>query len=242
MWRIRFDYWRGADPASLAARYQSAHRSPSVTLQVFARNPIAGQVKTRLASAIGDDEAAEIYARFVERTLATSTAARAAGIVDRIELWGTPDVDAPAFGTWRNRHGVDLRTQAGADLGARMRNALHSALADGSRALLIGTDCPVLDVDYLAQAVAALDDHAAVFGPAEDGGYVLVGLARPVDAFSGIPWSSAGTMAATRSKLTAMRVRWRELPALWDVDSPADLERWQAMLPSQTAAADATAK
>ena len=114
-----------------------------------------------------------------------------------------------------------------------MRHALHSALAGGSRAILIGTDCPVLDVDYLAQAVAALDDHAAVFGPAEDGGYVLVGLAHPVDAFSGIPWSSAGTMAATRSKLTAQRVRWRELPALWDVDSPADLARWHAMSPSR---------
>jgi rSAM/selenodomain-associated transferase 1 len=242
MWRIRFDYWRGVSPASLAARYQSAHRSPIVTLQVFARNPIPGQVKTRLASVIGDDEAAEIYARFVDRTLATATAARDAGIVDRIELWGTPDADAPEFRTWGDRYGVDLKSQAGADLGARMHHALHSALAEGSRALLIGTDCPALEVDYLAQAVAALDDHAAVFGPAEDGGYVLVGLARPVDAFSGIPWSSAGTMAATRSKLTAMRVRWRELPALWDVDSPADLARWQAMSPSQTATSDAMAK
>jgi rSAM/selenodomain-associated transferase 2/rSAM/selenodomain-associated transferase 1 len=242
MWRIRFAYWRGADPASLAARYPPARASPPVTLQVFARNPVPGQVKTRLASAIGADEAAEIYARFVERTLATSTAARAAGIVDRIELWGTPDADAPAFRAWRNRYGVDLRSQAGEDLGARMRNALHSALAEGSRALLIGTDCPVLDVQYLAQAVAALDDHAAVFGPAEDGGYVLVGLALAVDAFSGIPWSSSGTMAATRSKLTAMRVRWRELPALWDVDSPNDLARWQAMSAPQTAAADAAAK
>ncbi|MET0682413.1 MAG: TIGR04283 family arsenosugar biosynthesis glycosyltransferase [Casimicrobiaceae bacterium] len=242
MWRIRFAYWRGADPASLAARY-SAERSPSpVTLQVFARNPVPGEVKTRLASAIGAEAAAAIYARFVERTLATSTTARAAGLVDRIELWGSSHTDAPAFAAWRDRHGVELRSQSGDDLGAKMRNALHSALAGGSRAILIGTDCPVLDVDYLAQAVAALDDHAAVFGPAEDGGYVLVGLTRPIDAFSGIPWSSAGTMAATRSKLMAQKVRWRELPTLWDVDSPTDLARWQAMSPSQTAVADATAK
>ena len=85
----------------------------------------------------------------------------------------------------------------------------------------------MLDVSYLARAVAALDDHPAVFGPAEDGGYVLVGLARAIDAFSGIPWSSAETMAATRAKLDALGVRWQELPTLWDIDSPADLARWR---------------
>lgn len=228
MWRTRFDYWCGVDPVLLGARYQKPCPPPPVTLQIFARNPVPGQVKTRLALAIGDDEAAALYARFVERTLETSTAARAGGIVDRIELWGAPDADAPAFAAWRDRYGVDLQSQSGGDLGAKMRHALHSALADGARALLIGTDCPVLDVNYLARAVAALDDHTAVFGPAEDGGYVLVGLARAIDAFSGIPWSSAQTMAATRAKLDAQRVRWQELPTLWDVDSPADLARWRA--------------
>jgi rSAM/selenodomain-associated transferase 2/rSAM/selenodomain-associated transferase 1 len=230
MWRIRLAYWRGTDAAPLAAAYQTARAPSPVTLQIFAKNPVPGQVKTRLASSLGEGEAAAIYAGFVERTLETSIAARGAGIVDRIELWAAPDANAPAFAAWRDRFSVDLRSQRGDDLGSRMRNALHSALADGSRALLIGTDCPVLDLDYLARAVAALDDHAAVFGPAEDGGYVLVGLARAVDAFSGIPWSSSGTMAATRSKLAALRVRWRELPVLWDVDSPADLARWQAVV------------
>ncbi len=199
-----------------------------MTLQIFAKNPVPGQVKTRLAGAIGDDEAAAHYVRLVERTLATAVAARAAGVVDRVELWGTPDIAAPAFTAWAARFGVELRAQTGDDLGAKMRHALHSALSDGSRALLIGTDCPALDVAYLSQAVAALDDHDAVFGPAEDGGYVLVGLARAVDAFSGIPWSSADTMAATRARLEAQHVRWHELPTLWDVDSPADLARWQA--------------
>ena len=242
MWAIRFAYWRGADSVQLAARYRATVPAPEVTLQIFAKDPLPGRVKTRLAAAVGADQAAAHYARLVERTLATAVAARAAGVVDRVELWGTPDIAAPAFTAWSARFGVELKAQTGDDLGARMRRALHSALSDGSCGLLIGTDCPALDVAYLSRAVAALDEHDAVFGPAEDGGYVLVGLARPVDAFSGIPWSSAGTMAATRSKLTAQRVRWRELPALWDVDSPADLARWQAMSPSRTAAEDATAK
>jgi rSAM/selenodomain-associated transferase 2/rSAM/selenodomain-associated transferase 1 len=229
MWRWRFAYWRGANPAALAAEY-GAGRAPSpVTLQVFAKNPVPGSVKTRLANAIGADEAAAHYVRLVERTLATAVAARAGGIVDRVELWCAPDADAPAFRAWRDRYDVVLKAQTGADLGAKMRNALHEAIAGGSRAVLIGTDCPTFDLSYLAHAVAALDEHAAVFGPAEDGGYVLVGLARAIDPFAGIPWSSAETMAATRGKLQAAGVSWQELPTLWDVDAPSDLARWQAL-------------
>jgi rSAM/selenodomain-associated transferase 1 len=241
MWRIRFAYWRGADPARLAARYRTTIPAPRVILQVFAKNPLAGQVKTRLAGAIGDDEAAAHYVRLVERTLATAIAARAAGVVDGVELWGTPDIAAPAFTAWAARFGVELKAQAGGDLGAKMRDALRSALSDGSCALLIGTDCPALDVAYLSQAVAALEEHDAVFGPAEDGGYVLVGLASAIDAFSGIPWSAVDTMSATRIKLEAQHARWQELPTLWDVDSPADLARWQAAAHPRTAAADAAA-
>jgi len=229
MWGIRFAYWRGADPAQLAARYRTSAPAPRVTLQVFAKEPLPGRVKTRLATSVGADEAAAHYVRLVERTLATAAAARSAGVVDQVELWGTPDVTAPAFTAWAARFAVALKAQTGGDLGARMRHALHSALRDGSHSLLIGTDCPALDVAYLAHAAAALEERDAVFGPAEDGGYVLVGLARAVDAFSGIPWSSADTMAATRTKLEARHIRWHELPTLWDVDSPADLARWQAL-------------
>ena len=228
MWRLRFAYWRGVEAEKLARRYPPAQPS-RVTLQIFAKNPVPGQVKTRLASAIGDDEAAAIYGGLVERTLALAAAARAAGVVDRIELWGAPDVGAPMFASWRDRHKVELKPQTGRDLGARMKNALDSALASGSRAIVIGTDCPAMDLSYLARAVAALDDHAAVLGPAEDGGYVLVGLSRAVDAFSGIPWSAPNTMRATRERLGRERVRWSELPPLWDVDVPDDLPRWQAI-------------
>jgi len=227
MWRWRLAYRTGAPPARLAAEYGNVRRGASVTLQIFAKDPVPGHVKTRLTRAIGDAAAAALYARFVERTLATAAAARAAGIVDRVELWCAPDADAPAFAAWRDRFDVELRGQAGADLGGRMRHALGTALERGSRAVLVGTDCPALDVDYLARAAAALDDHDAVFGPVADGGYVLVGLARAVDAFTGIPWSSPDTMAATRARLAAQHATWRELPMLWDVDVPSDLARWQ---------------
>lgn len=229
MWRWRFAYWRNADPRRLADEYRTARAATPIVLQVFAKSPVAGCVKTRLAASIGDEAAAALYARLCELTLTTAVAARSARLVDEIELWCAPDADAPGFAEWRDRYGIALRTQSGADLGARMRDALDSALARGSRAVLIGTDCPILDVAYLARAVAALETCDAVFGPAEDGGYVLVGLARRIDAFSGIPWSAPNTMSATRAKIGSLGAVWQELPTLWDVDEARDLVRWQAL-------------
>ncbi|MEO8304560.1 MAG: TIGR04283 family arsenosugar biosynthesis glycosyltransferase [Betaproteobacteria bacterium] len=232
MWGWRFAYWRHADPGRLALEYRAERTATPVTLQVFAKNPVAGAVKTRLAATIGNDAAAALYTQFVDMTLATANAARLAGVVDRVELWCASDIEAAAFVGWRDRYSISLEAQSGVDLGARMLAALDCALAMGSRAILIGTDCPTLDVAYLARAVAALDAHDAVFGPAEDGGYVLVGLARHIDAFTGVPWSAPDTMAATRAKLEAQRASWEELPALWDIDEPADLDRWQALIAS----------
>lgn len=228
MWRLRLAYWAGADPARLAARYGTTARCAPVSLLVFAKAPVPGRVKTRLAEEIGEREAAALAAELVERTVATAVAARDSGIVGQVELWCAPDATSPVFTAWRDRHGVVLHTQSGGDLGERMRGALDAALARGTPAILIGADCPALDAGYLAAAASALDDNDAVFGPAEDGGYVLVGLARSVDAFTGVPWSTPVTMEATRDRLRACRARWRELPVLWDVDEPADLARWIA--------------
>jgi rSAM/selenodomain-associated transferase 1 len=229
MWRWRFAYWRHADPTRFAAEYVPSRSTVPMVLQIFAKRPVPGRVKTRLAAAIGDEAAAALHARFVERTLTTGVAAREAGLFDEIELWCAPDTDAPEFAAWGERYRLSLRAQAGADLGARMQTALDSSLERGARPILVGTDCPVLDVSYLAHAVAALDASDTVFGPAEDGGYVLVGLARRIDAFTGIRWSAADTMAATRAKLASQGATWEELPTLWDVDEPRDLARWQAL-------------
>ena len=172
--------------------------------------------------------AAAAYRDMVEHTLATANAARARGIVAAVELWCSPDVAHPALATWSRSHGASLHRQHGDDLGARMRDALASALARGDVPLLIGTDCPAIDADYLASASSALDTHDAVFGPVEDGGYALVGLARDADAFTGIAWSTPSVMPATRAALRRAGVRWAELPTLWDVDTADDLARWRA--------------
>jgi rSAM/selenodomain-associated transferase 1 len=227
MWRLRFDHWRGVDAGTLAARYRRTRSSAPPTLVVFAKDPVPGQVKTRLAAAIGDGDAASVYRELAERTLDTACAARAAGIVGRVELWCDPDAARPAFVEWRERYGVDGYAQRGADLGARMRDALGHVLKNGVPALLIGTDCPALDTDYLARAASALATHDAVLGPAADGGYVLVGAARDVDLFSAIPWSTPRVMAETHARIAALGVTALELPPLWDVDTADDLARYR---------------
>ena len=227
MWRLRAAWALGADPVRLANAYGMPVARRRV-LQVFAKAPVPGEVKTRLARTLGDDAAAAAYRELVERTLATVDEARERGIVAAVELWCAPDVTHPALAEWSRCHGATLHRQQGGDLGERMRNALASALARGDVPMLIGTDCPAIDADYLASASSALDTHDAVFGPVEDGGYALVGLARDVDAFTGIAWSTPSVMAGTRATLQRSGTRWRELPTLWDVDTAEDLARWRA--------------
>lgn len=203
------------------------------TLQVFAREPRPGKVKTRLAAGMGAEAAARVYRGLVEQTLDTACRARDAGIVGKVELWGTPDIASPVFGEWQSRYGLDLVQQQGSDLGARMGNALNASLARGKPTILVGTDCPALDARYLGFAAAHLADHDVVLGPAEDGGYVLIGLSQPVDAFSGIDWGTRGVMAATRARLQAQCATWHELPTLWDIDTVADLNRWPSRVSGQ---------
>jgi len=109
-----------------------------------------------------------------------------------------------------------------------MARAMESALAAGSQGLLIGCDCPALTAAYLREAAAALSGgNDAVLGPAEDGGYVLIGLARSPTAqlFEDIGWGTATVMQETRTRLARGNWRWRELAVLWDVDRPEDLRR-----------------
>ena len=226
MWTLRFDYRRGVDPAQLARRY---YAQPPPALLIFAKDPQPGAVKTRLAAAVGDDRAAAIYRELVDRTLRTATLARRAGIVGDVILCGTPRTDTPAFTRWHRDFGVALQPQGAGELGQRMRSALAAAIARGTPALLIGTDVPALDERYLAQAATALQCNDAVFGPAEDGGYVLVGLRRDIDAFSGVAWSGPLVMEQTRELLFGARAEWHELPTLWDVDRATDLERWERL-------------
>lgn len=191
---------------------------------VFAKAPRAGEVKTRLAPLLGEQGAADLHAKLVHHALEVASASRPAAL----ELWCAPDARDPFFTECARRYGCPLHGQRGADLGERMAVAFEASLSRRSPLILIGSDCPALEARHVLAAGAALRDHDAVFVPAEDGGYVLVGLARPAAAiFTRIAWGTPVVMRQTRERLAQAGLRWRELETLWDVDRPDDYRRLQ---------------
>lgn len=199
---------------------------------VFAKAPVPGQVKTRLVPALGADGAAALALRMLRHTLAQAAGAG----LGPVELCAAPDGTHPALREAAATAGATLAVQGEGDLGARMHRAFERQLAKHAGALLVGTDAPALDAAVLREAARALASHDAVFVPALDGGYALIGLRR-ADArcFVGMRWSHAQVMADTRERLRAAGLRWAELPPLADIDEPADLVHlppaWREALP-----------
>lgn len=192
----------------------------STAIIVFAKAPVPGLAKTRLAPALGAEGAAALAERMLHHTLAQAAAAD----IGPVELCAAPDATHPALRTAAVEHGASLGEQGTGDLGLRMHRAFARSLMSHGRALLIGTDAPSLDATVLRQAARALENHDAVFVPALDGGYALVGQRRADPRwFSDMSWSHARVMEQTRDRLRAAGVRWAELAPLADIDEPADL-------------------
>jgi len=201
-------------------------RTTETRVIVFARAPVAGTAKTRLIPLLGAERAATLQQMLIERALATACLAA----VGPVELWCAPSALDPLCAACAQRHGVDAVSQCDGDLGARMQHAAAAALAVTGRILIIGTDCPALTPAELRLAADRLDArHDAVLIPAEDGGYVLIGLKwwNP-RLFSDIAWGSDQVLATTRARLAELRWRWHELPPSWDVDRPPDFARLRA--------------
>ena len=198
-------------------------RFPDARILIFAKAPIPGQVKTRLIPRLGEEGAARLYAGLLQRIVAEL----GDGGLCPVQCWCAPDTRHKLFTELAARHGVSLERQSGADLGARMFHAACVALGDSDRVILVGADCPGLGVDYLGLALDRLEEGVdAVLGPAEDGGYVLLGLKRAApQLFEDMPWGTGEILAATRHRLRELGWQWRELRALWDVDRPEDLQR-----------------
>jgi len=192
-----------------------------IAIAILAKAPAPGLVKTRLIPVLGAEGAATLQARLIERAVVTASNAA----LGRVTLWTAPDEAHPLFRRIRTRHGVALARQPESDLGARMHEA---AVAANGPVLIVGTDCPALTTNHLHLAAATLRNYDVVVIPAEDGGYVLIGLRQPCPAlFADIEWSTATVMDETRQRLRSLTLLWRELPMLWDVDRPEDLERMQ---------------
>lgn len=192
----------------------------STAIIVFAKAPVAGLAKTRLAPALGMAGAAALAERMLRHALAQAVAAG----IGPVELCAAPDASHPALRAAAAACGASLAGQGPGDLGLRMHRALARHLMQRGRALLIGTDAPSLDATVLRAAAQALVDHDAVFVPALDGGYALVGQRRAdLRWFADMAWSHARVMDDTRERLRAAGVRWKELAPVADIDGPADL-------------------
>jgi rSAM/selenodomain-associated transferase 1 len=192
---------------------------------VFARTPVAGQVKTRLAAGVGAARALAVYEALLAHTCA---AVRRAGFDARVHLAG----DIPERDLWSEAGFVRL-PQPGADLGERMHLAFRAAFAEGVRkAVIIGTDCPGLTSATLHEAFQRLDEAEAVVGPAEDGGYVLLGLTSPVrSVFENKAWSGDTVLADTLADFKRLGMRVARLEPLRDVDTAEDLNALQTEYP-----------
>lgn len=189
-------------------------------LMIFAKRPVAGEVKTRLQPAYTPEQAARIAEVFIRQTVELAVSSWPGAVY----LCGAPGIEHPLFDELARRFGVSLIAQGEGDLGARMQRALARGIERHGAAAVIGCDVPHCPWEILDDANSALARNENVLGPTEDGGYYLIGLAEPHAAlFSDIPWGGMRVLAATLERAQTLGVEFRLLPALRDIDTPADL-------------------
>jgi uncharacterized protein len=194
-------------------------------LVLFARYPLAGAAKTRLIPAIGPDGAAQVHRQLTERTMAVL---RETGHLVELHYTGANE---DAFRNWLG-DGFALVPQADGDLTDRLMAALNP-LSESAPVIFFGADTPDLSAQIVADAVAALQTHQVVLGPADDGGYYLIGMNQPMpELLTDMPWSTDQVMPETLRRLAAIGVTPALLETLHDCDRPEDLSRWPWLMKS----------
>jgi len=192
-------------------------------LIIFARQPLPGTVKTRLAGELGDRAAAGLYSAMLEDVLE-----RAAGLEDTrlLVFWAREQgalLACPAF------HRLEMFGQSGATLGERMANAFETAFENGIQdCCIIGSDSPDLPLEYISKAFDELERERAdvTFGPAEDGGYYLVGMRRVWRRlFEDVAWGGPRVLETSLERARELDLRTCLLPPWYDLDRVADLRR-----------------
>lgn len=200
------------------------------SLVLFAKAPLAGRVKSRLAAERGPRDALILYSAFLRDTVAACARWRDQQVaVDpnrRLVLYVDPDENDPIFAEAARASGARMLQQPAGDLGERLRFAFEAEFARGARAVCaVGSDSPTLPAHELDHAFRALAWERVVIGPTFDGGYWLIGAQRPApDVFSDIPWSTPSVVNRTLAKLRGQGVTPYLLPFWYDVDVASDLE------------------
>jgi hypothetical protein len=197
----------------------------SQLLQIFAKRPVGGKVKTRLATDIGDAEACRAYEELLLNTLAVSSSHQWAR-----DLWCEADANHDFFLSLADKFNLALHQQQGIGLGERMLLAFQEGLMKAEKVVLVGTDCPVLSVSYIRRAFEQLEGNDVVFGPAEDGGYVLIGCRKShVEMFKAVNWSAPSALVDSITAVSHCGLSHGILDVLWDVDDLTDFQRWKGL-------------
>ncbi|GAA4104221.1 TIGR04282 family arsenosugar biosynthesis glycosyltransferase [Zhongshania borealis] len=200
---------------------------PRITIQLFAKAPLAGLAKTRLIPALGETGAAALAKQMLQHTMAECAQAAAQqsdGYQLNIELWATPAPGTEAWGAISIPEPLQVYSQAEGDLGTRMATAVQQGLSHAAGVILLGSDCPAISAASLHWAAKALLKYDSCMFPTFDGGYALLGLRRySPRLFADIAWSTATVASETRSRLTECGMSLLEHSKVHDIDETADL-------------------
>jgi len=195
-------------------------------LIIFAREPLSGRVKTRLAATIGNLAATELYKSMLREVLK-----RCGELADvyTVVFW---DCEAASLPFLAERYGCRSRCQSPGDLGERMQAAFDEMFADGCKVCcIIGSDAPDLPVSYIQEAfdLLTVQQTDAVFGPSHDGGYYLLGLSRLLpELFRDIDWSTPLVLQQSLAAAERAGIKRALLPEWYDIDTEDDLEKYRA--------------
>jgi len=199
----------------------------SVLVMQFSKWPEEGRVKTRLMPALGASGALAAHVRLSLEVLDNLIASGYP-----VQFWWdraleqAPDAAAPVLSKLDSAQ-IATGIQQGRNLGQRMEAALTQVLENHDKALVVGSDCPSVDPDYVRQAVAELDTSDVVLGPSNDGGYVMIGARRVVAGMlDGVNWGTGSVLDQTCTRMAGLGLSVSLLPPRWDVDEPEDWQRF----------------
>lgn len=210
---------------------EEAAPDSKVALVVMAKMPAPGQVKTRLIPALGAEGAAALAHQLLAHTLCTVAQTTAFA---RIELCMAPSMDDAMLQRLELEPEMQTKltvtAQGDGDLGARMQRVFERFQQDHNAVMMIGTDAPDITASMLDQAAKDISRYDAIFIPACDGGYTLIGINQtftpPLSVlFTDMPWSTPAVMPTTRKRLLNMNAHWHEYAPMADIDEPEDLDR-----------------
>jgi hypothetical protein len=186
---------------------------------IFIKNPIPGKVKTRLGKDIGHEKAVTYYKKLLEITRKAALGTEA----DRWLWYGDFVNEADAW----SQNDFEKKLQHEGDLGQRMKHAFLAAFDKGyEKVAIIGSDCPEMNSEILQKAFVNLESVDAVIGPANDGGYYLLAMKKPLPIFEDVEWSTENVLGQTITHLQNRGLSYLLLEELTDLDTIEDLKHF----------------